>query len=292
MGSRVGYGWCPPTRKFTRRGAETLKEGAAVLSQWYGKQAVFLTGTIPGSTKEALLKFAEWSSYVQEKCSQWLRNQAPGCHYLWCFEFQKRGALHNHIVVACDDVYALATITEKWHEYWCHLMQVVSVKSATDLFGRKYGGSWNQEWDKVKTDAQWVVHDVGRYLSKYISKASCKASQKYYYNPARWWGMGKNLRTAVQEQRRTLSTCESTYIRASDWLAKLGANLAGAAAQVYKYENPVFRSDAAFIFFPAESPSDSLQIILAEFKHWVGGALTDLRAVADLFGGSLIQSSA
>lgn len=63
---------------------------------------VFFTGTLPGGTEDAFRTIAERSAQIVQRAKVWIYNRYKECSYsFYCWELQKRGALHLHYVAYC-----------------------------------------------------------------------------------------------------------------------------------------------------------------------------------------------
>lgn len=248
-GPKSGHGWLPRDKRFTKYGSKSCKEGAAVIEKEFGRQCLFLTGTVPGSGLEVVRTIAAYSSYIVSRVNQWLRNNAEDVHFVWVWEYQKRGALHNHVLVAATSRQQLASITERWHSFWIRLLKQVSRRARVDVFARDEDHSWWYQPEVVRTEAEWVKKSVARYISKYISKRACKVNNELFYNPAAWWGMSQNLRVKVQAARVRIETRGFNWDGVRFAFESLAASVIATASSVFRVSNPVYVCDVGLIAF-------------------------------------------
>lgn len=233
-----GYGLATVAKTFTRHARKTLRECGAILEEWYGKNAVFLTGTLPGSTPEALQALADYSGYVMSRVRQWIRDALPESGVLAVWEWQRRGALHIHLVVGSHDKLSLEGIGNAWHAKWCGILEDVSLMADADLFADNHGSTRRFSIGEVITDAQWVAKSVANYLSKYVSKVSSKASQLAYRYPLSWWSISKNLGDEAKERRRELVSDVVPYNQAHEEYERLAGEVASYSKRTFHYDNP------------------------------------------------------
>jgi hypothetical protein len=261
---RTGHGGPISTRRFTRYAARTIKQACAVLDEKYGRQIIFLTGTLPGSTRSSSKCLAAFSGYVFELLNQWLRDTAPGCDFVGVWEWQGRGALHLHYAIGHHSPETLEKLRGEFHDYWCGLLLRLSDKSGVDLFGRAGGGTWRDRLEIVQTNVQAVIKSVGRYLSKYLSKQGCKRSNATYFPPVSWWTCNRRLRKMVEEAARK---CGSVTINASEAATMYEALLGtadGGSELTFEYRNSYRQSDRYSIMFGAPQSQKAVFRALVE----------------------------
>ena len=278
-GPRAGFGWLPRDKKFTKYGASTCREAAAVMTARWGLDAVFLTGTLPGSGAQVFKALAAYSSYVVRRVNQWLRNKHKEIVFVWVWEFQKRGALHNHVLVSGAPREVLAKIIEGWRGFWVKLLTQVSEVARVDLFDRGDGTSWSEAPHMVRTDAQWAKKEVGRYLSKYISKKACKVAGELSYNPAAWWGVSRNLLRMVQAERLEVVSRAFNWEGISERFDIIASGVVETADTVFRVFNPIFVVDRGLITFRAP---DEARRVFAVVSWAVQNLVRDKAPVFDL----------
>lgn len=192
--------------------------------------AVFVTLTLPGSTDLAVRTLAAWSGYIQNRLMQVIRDYEKmfgfSIYWLRCWEWQKRGALHLHLVLGsdCSVEHSLLLacshdIKNLWHKlllsFYSDSVPRKKLKlgnrsgsmPVVDLYERaeKKEGSpstWRESPHKWQDKIESVRKSVGRYLSKYTGKDKRllgKKPDKCYY-PSRWWGCSRELSQLVTEQ--------------------------------------------------------------------------------------------
>lgn len=196
-------------RTFNKGTRHALLECGAVVDMWYGRNALVLTGTLPGSTNEANEVLARFSAYIVNRLNQYCRRLVSG--ELWCFyvwEWQKRGALHIHYCVASGGRDSLSRLRSGFRDFWFSLLLQLSEKSGVDLFCRATGGSWRDKKDKLQADAQFVKKSVAAYFAKYAGKNyhaevsnHLKSRKLTRFVPSRWAGWSRPVSRAMKSCR-------------------------------------------------------------------------------------------
>jgi hypothetical protein len=113
----------------------------------------------------------------------------------YCWELQKRGALHLHYAVHCPDKAAAAAILVGFKAQWVRLLRVVSERAGVDLFLNTVSGqNWLEMPEAIQAKAERVEKSVGAYLGKYLSKSSKGTNAIGQFAPCRWYGVSRPLR--------------------------------------------------------------------------------------------------
>lgn len=196
---KPGYGGQARKTSFGAVGRRTLIRAGAALTKSITdpREVVFLTGTLPGSTQESFSAIARYSSYVVHRLKAWVAKRCPSKMDMYCWEWQRRGALHLHYAVHCPDEQSRKYIIEGFKSQWIRLIDSISEKSGFDCWRKdeSYTHAINKEI--VQADARECEKDIGRYLSKYISKKPGKQSDMQFY-PTRWWGVSRPLNALLK----------------------------------------------------------------------------------------------
>lgn len=200
-----GFGLLPKPTVFGLNARRQVKRLSAVLDGLASKPSdvIFFTGTLPGSTGDAMLALSQWSGFVVHRLKAWLHDQDGRYKCLFCWEWQKRGALHLHMAVYIDDEKLRRKVYDGFKQKWIDLLEDVCSRSGIDIFRRAGGrGSWRGHFDRIRARAEWVTKGVGAYLGKYLSKAITPGgeSSKLFF-PSRWWGSTQNLKDLEKAAR-------------------------------------------------------------------------------------------
>lgn len=209
---RPGWGGLPQETKFHREARiKVLRLGGTMEQLYSTEEIVFLTGTLPGSTPEAMFGISLMSGYLVDCLLGWLRKKCTRAKaefdYLHCWERQKRGALHIHLAFACRDEVVRRAVLSQFHDYWVGLLRSISKMIQIDLFEREQGKkglrTWKDHPEKVQADASVVEKSVAAYLAKYMGKEKVIANPKHPYTnsfyPSRWWGSSLHLKRQLNE---------------------------------------------------------------------------------------------
>jgi hypothetical protein len=210
-----GFGLVPKPTVFGLNARRQVKRLAAVLDGLAEKPSdvIFFTGTLPGSTRDSMLAISQWSGFIIHRLKAWIHDQDSRYNCLFCWEWQRRGALHLHMAVYVNDNTKRIGIYNGFKQKWIDLLETVSDRSGVDVFRRSGGrGTWRGHFDRIRARAEWVAKGVGAYLGKYLSKGIAPSGclQKGFY-PSRWWGSTqglKNLEKAARTEDEYL--CSST----------------------------------------------------------------------------------
>jgi len=232
-----GYGWSCNKTSFTKYAREAIRCAGAVMDEWYGRQVLFVTLTLPGSTMDALQQLGRWSGYAMSRLRQHIRDNCESAGVIAVWEWQGRGALHLHLAVGHSDKRALDRVFLQFREWWCRLLVRIGTLARCDMFQDEYGESLCFDWHKTRQDVQWAEKTVGRYLSKYISKKASKDIEGSLVWPLSWWGMSNNLRHEVACRRLVAESPPLEVRDAQEIYEALVARLREGNPKVFEYTN-------------------------------------------------------
>jgi hypothetical protein len=217
----TGYGLTPSPRRFTVRGRRIVKRVASALEEKFGKERImFLTGTLPGSTDEAMLAIAQWSGYLMDRIQKWLRDNYSidgNLYHVGVQELQARGALHYHALLVLPEGEDLEVVHENFRRFWYKLLCQLSDYTGVALFARKLHTEYNgilvkdwreyteatQDYEWMRTGGEIVKKSVASYLSGYLSGFDKNESKfgdwrKFPYYPSRWWAVTRAARDLME----------------------------------------------------------------------------------------------
>ena len=235
---RPGFGALGSRQRFTRVARTLIREVGAILDDGCRQELVFLTGTLPGSTHDALVALAAWSGWVVQTVQQWIRDTTPGSSFFGVWEWQRRGALHLHVVVRTSSRQAAGMLKQLWKARWIRVLDSVGQRSRVDMYGRQDGGTWVSSKWVVRTDAQTVEKSVASYLSKYLSKGSVKGMNTAAVAPVTWWFCQRTLRTQRLERRREVLLEELSPPCAVDLYQRVSALVVEPVLSAFAYSSP------------------------------------------------------
>lgn len=207
-----GWGKLPRPTSFTKNAKHRLLEAGAIVDADCGKNAWEITVTLPGSTKEAFEVLAAHTGWIinrllreitREKCNYWF--------YVW--EWQKRGALHLHFLVAAP-MTEVRNIAHCLEYQWWELLWELSKKTQVDLFRRDSRKTWKFDSCKWQSHTAPIQKSVAAYFSKYAGKQSqskpgfCGNGKRFA--PSRWWGCSSHIKKRITQTRTRYSLKTST----------------------------------------------------------------------------------
>ena len=194
-----GYGERPRPTKFGLRARRTLLRAGGAMDSLPGgvEKRVFFTGTLPGSTPEAMTAISAWSAWIVNAWKAWVSRRIRSKYDFYVWELQKRGALHFHYCIYIERDEDREWFLREAKKEWVRLLEGISDKSGIDLFARQGGGSWRGYHRLIQAYAQPCRKSVAAYLSKYCGKSVGKSTGQYF--PSRWWGVSRELRFLLRK---------------------------------------------------------------------------------------------
>lgn len=203
-----GFGELPVRKtKFTRAGSLAIQRAARAIDDMADTPGdiLFFTGTLPGTGAAQYEAIARWSSWMVHRLKAWVGKRVEAKYDFYCWELQKRGALHLHYALYCPDPEKSFEIRSEIKKEWIALLDEVSSRSGVDLYLNKSRGFTHAKNKKVvQADCQQVEKSVGAYLGKYLSKASGGENSTGVFGPCRWYGISRAARDLEASLRRSL----------------------------------------------------------------------------------------
>lgn len=206
---RVDYSQPVRPTAFTRGARHRLLEAGAVFDRRLAEthNGVFVTLTLPGGTHQAFDALSRWSGYVANRVMQSVRDYGSITFWFYCWELQKRGALHMHLFLAVPKEREWDDCVPAIRNAWYSALSSVGEAEGVCLYQHADGDfcTASEFW---QCDAQLVEKSPGAYISKYVGKAanaprsSSEASGgDYRYPPRRWWGISREAKKRTDEER-------------------------------------------------------------------------------------------
>jgi hypothetical protein len=221
------------------------------------RKLLFITATLPGGTDAAMKAIAEWSGWLVHSLKKWLFKIEKTALSLYCWEYQKRGALHLHYAVVIQGNAARERVLASVKTWWYSALCRVCDRTGVDLFERADGGSWRNRPEKIQVDAQVVIKSVARYLSKYLSKSVVGKPSSQLYCPSRWFGVSRSL-SAIVRERTTEITARITSQRKFRLLVeRLNSCVDSAEGVRWKYRDKSGLAEVQ-VFYPASAREGEL----------------------------------
>ena len=283
---RVGYGATGRVSSFSLNGRRRILRAGGAIDKTTDSpsESIFLTGTLPGSTEEAKRAIAEWSSYAVNLVQSWLGKRIPNKLLIYSWEFQRRGALHLHVVVVCKDSTIAQEIISGWKAQWTRVIDDISLKSGVDCWRKNRSFSYaDDNKDSLQTDAKECRASVAAYLSKYLSKANMSPDVNYVqqYSPSRFWGVSRPLCALLD----SLTEVFEIDIQRSDELQTAYEDilsvLQSESGSVYSWRAKVGRAVASVAYLPLQIVEITWKQILNLAQGFAGSWFLDLEHVRD-----------
>lgn len=263
-----GYGSLPKRRNFTLRARRTIARCGGCFAPASEGRLVFLTGTLPGGTREAMQAISRYSSWLIHvlllRIQRLVRVPSRDLLWTWVWEFQKRGALHWHAAIELPSPDHVDRLIGGFREAWGGLLELLSERSGVDVFARANGGTWRDRPSYWRVDAQIARSSPSNYLAKYLGKGSdadSTGSRRRFY-PTRWYQCSRRLLAELRE--RTLSFVFSGGAEQPDSLSEpqleyLSA-VSAASCKAIAFGHP-YSSSWTCVFYPAGGHNRFKQIL-------------------------------
>lgn len=269
-----GWGKLSPRRIFRRQAADTIQEVCWVASQKYDNQGIFCTGTLPSGAGVASFTVMSYSGWIVNRVKQLLRDSFCGAYttvHVW--ENTKAGRPHFHMAVMSNDHEALLHMLVHWHDWWFGILRDLTRDTGVNLFERTVTTdghvslmSWYPLGEATVSDAQMVRQDIGRYLSKYVSKGVRSESSNSFYHPSRWWGVDNKTRKEAAQERIRLQIGGLPYDAIKICLNESRATLGAWCEKQFNFTNPIYSTYGGTVVF-IESGNDLT--CLAQFAKYL-----------------------
>lgn len=212
--SSAGYGSLPqkPTTFGLNAKRQLIRSGAALESVAIPEECVFLTGTLPGSTPAAYESIAAYSGYIVNNLKSWIAKYVSAKLDFYCWEYQKRGALHLHYCVHIPAGADRDRIVGGFRGWWINTLHSVGERASVDMFRKNSSKTWLSDTSKVRAVAEICRKSPARYLAKYLSKSAAPTrGPARAFTPSRWWGTSRPLKTLLNSLTSVVEICEGGY---------------------------------------------------------------------------------
>lgn len=253
----AGYGSLPlkPTTFGLNAKRQLIRSGAALETVANPEECIFLTGTLPGSTPAAFEAIAAYSGYIVNNLKAWVAKYVTAKLDFYCWEYQKRGALHLHYCVHVASRTDRDYIVGGFRDWWINTLHSVGERSSADLFRKNNSKTWLSDLSKVRAVAEVCRKSPARYLAKYLSKsASPSRGASRSFTPSRWWGTSRPLKTLLTSLTSVVEIAEGGYhaIRSKWELVKREWSTSEGVSHSYRHK---FGMGETLICYPS-TPKD------------------------------------
>lgn len=211
---------------FHARARNKLRRLAAAAENMDSSQDnyLFLTGTLPSVEIAAWNELATQSGAIVNSLNSWLSKKLNRrIRFFYCWERQKRGALHLHYCCHIEDKTIAKDVLNQWQNWWTKRLLSIQESSGVKMCIGKGGVDWSLKPEKIQAVAQVVVKSVGRYMSKYVTKASPgekNAVKLGLLAPRRWWGASRDLDEELQRNTDRYVSVQTSYLPAKNLFDK------------------------------------------------------------------------
>lgn len=257
--SRTGRFTLDAKRKILRAG------GALDVFDVKPSNCLLLTGTLPGSTKEALNEIPKHTGYIVNRLKIWIRERYKENQFsFYCWELQKRGALHIHYCVYVPCVAASKRIVEEFRGFWIRLLSDISDSTGVDLFAKSYGGSHRFDTKDVQADAQRCRKSVAAYMAKYVSKEAGRGHRSRY--PSRWSGVSRPLTALIRSLTMETVAVTPGYRQGRTLYEDARQYLTGASKGCHTYPHKVGVGETRVAYYSLDRELQSCQYLNASSR--------------------------
>lgn len=210
----AGYGSLPekPTTFGLNAKRQLIRSGAALETVATPEECVFLTGTLPGSTPAAFEAIAAYSGYIVNNLKAWIAKYVSAKLDFYCWEYQKRGALHLHYCVHVASRPDRDYIVGGFRDWWINTLHSIGERASVDMFRKNNTKTWLSDPSKVRAVAEICRKSPARYLAKYLSKSATPSrGPARAFTPSRWWGTSRPLKALLNSLTSVVEIAEGGY---------------------------------------------------------------------------------
>jgi hypothetical protein len=257
---RPGYGGHPRSTRFGANARRTLLRAGGTLEELTAspRQTIFLTGTLPGSTCDAMNALRDWSSYAVNLLKAKLSKLGTSDTYsLYVWELQKRGALHLHYAMVVEEPKLRGRVLRAFPRIWSQVIDAIARLSRVDMWAREKGGTWADQKEVLKADAQECRKSPGRYLAKYCSKEA--GAVRYgvgkkgeFIGPVRWWGVSRPLLRELKNRTLKITSIGVPWRNIAQIKESILSILDGMNAKIQRYTDKA-KSAEVFVGYDKEN---------------------------------------
>lgn len=202
---RSGFGSpCKPSQ-FSPNASSKVRELLTVLLTIVPRNSRFVVFTLPADTETHFEAVENYSGYIIQRLTIYLRRQYPGLYYLWIWEYQGRGALHLNVVLThpaiSDD------LESELLNLWIRILLLIQRKANIPLLP-SFASTAAENSHCCHVRPCW--ENLPGYLAKYDQKDPRMRSDGILVSPARWFGSSNNLQDRLKQSVKvTVIPCDS-----------------------------------------------------------------------------------
>lgn len=267
--SSTGYGSLPskPTVFGLNAKRSLIRSGGALEKTAPTEETLFLTGTLPGSTEDSFRAIACYSAYIVNSLKAWIANYVPQKLDFYCWEYQKRGALHLHYAVWVPSDESRNHIIAAFHGWWVQILHRVGDMASVDMFRKNETHTWLTDTSKVRAVAEVCRKSVARYLAKYLSKsASPTRGSARAFSPSRWWGVSRPLKALTDSMTSVCEVIESGYHAVRGVWEKIKQICDSSESVSHSYRHKVGEGSTLVLFTKEQPEREQLWLELVSMR--------------------------
>jgi len=293
-GTASGYGGLGTKDRASWKSCRNVRERMAAVELGFKvRNCGLLTVSLPTVDPRAFEALARYSSYAMNRLNvelnRYFKDEKFGRVSVW--EYQKRGALHCHILIAAESVHRIknAEFADKFADVWYRILKSIEQKFECNMFLSSSGKDWdlsslkkvvNSKNETVFVNFQKVRKSVVAYLSKYLAdsnhedKGQTKQSLRSKFFPiATWFQWNKTATKLYEEYYTETELCECEPDRRSDiqrLLRLLKSRLAKSLILADKtdYIDSKNQYNLGFYFIPANNiESNYVKGVMKDFAE-------------------------
>lgn len=288
---RAGHGGLGNKDRMSWKTCRQIRERMASIEIEYGiNNCGFLTLTLPSVSPDSFESLSRFSSYAMDRLNREFNRYFQGDNLarVSVWEYQKRGALHCHLLLASDSLHTLNAEEFRLHicDVWNRILRSIGDMCKVNMFKKSNGETWNfEELKLLKNDKnggifvnyQKVEKSIVAYLSSYLADSNHEKDKKNKnflrgkFFPIATWAQWNRKATECYRQyyeEFELGECEPdknpTLKNAKEWLhfeilkrIPLKRN-----TEVKQPTNPY---NFGLYFLPAHPRSENLSNLILEF---------------------------
>lgn len=188
----AGKGGLGKKKKASWKTLRNARERMAAIEQRYGvANCGFLTLTLPSVNKDAFEALARYSSYAMDRLNRVFNRYFIGQNLarVSVWEYQKRGALHCHLLIASHCMHAIkkAELIAYMQKAWYRILSDIGEMWGANMFVSSNGECRNLEQlkaiknkkdENVFVNFQIVRKSIVAYLSRYLADSNHEGKKK------------------------------------------------------------------------------------------------------------------
>ena len=258
----TGYGSLPEKKTIFGLNAkrQIVRSGAAMeKSVASPSDCLFLTGTLPGSTSESFSAIAAYSAYIVNNLKAWVAKRVSAKLDFYCWEYQRRGALHLHYCIHAPSSEAQSYILSGFRDWWINTLKRIGSLSGVDLFRKNDKYSHLQDLSKVRAVAEICRKSPSRYMAKYLSKSAGKLKGRaLFFTPSRWWGVSRPLKSLLDSLSTSVEIISGSYFACVKKMQDIKQSFRSTEGLHYVYPHKYGQGETNLIYPSDETEFDIL----------------------------------